>query len=173
MPGDRFEFDEHGDTFFCFLVAFYTLVLIPVTYFCWPTLDSRGKLVAFSLSLKRTDFCLPPVDTYEQGKRKCMCQPCQVKRHNLKTSTPMKKLKKFLIKGGFVLAWIVFFVMIYKLTLMETVESGFDPFVQLEIDRAASPSEIRRAYKRLSLKFHPDKGGDPKRFILISKAYAA
>ncbi|KAF5400536.1 Translocation protein SEC63 [Paragonimus heterotremus] len=153
MPGDRFEFDEHGDTFFCFLVAFYTLVLIPVTYFCWPTLDSR--------------------DTYEQGKRKCMCQPCQVKRHNLKTSTPMKKLKKFLIKGGFVLAWIVFFVMIYKLTLMETVESGFDPFVQLEIDRDASPSEIRRAYKRLSLKFHPDKGGDPKRFILISKAYAA
>ncbi|THD20799.1 Translocation protein SEC63 protein [Fasciola hepatica] len=153
MSGDRFEFDEEGDTFFCFIAAFYTIILIPVTYFFWPTLDSR--------------------DTYEQGKRKCMCQPCQLKRHCIKTSTPMKKFKKLLIKGGFALAWIVFLLLIYKLTLIETTESGFDPFMQLEIGRDASVSEIRKAYKRLSLKYHPDKGGDPKKFILISKAYAA
>lgn len=71
------------------------------------------------------------------------------------------------------MAWIVFLLLIYKLTLIETVESGFDPFMQLEISRDASMNEIRKAYKRMSLKYHPDKGGDPKKFILISKAYAA
>lgn len=153
MPGDRFEFDENGDTFFCFLASFYTIVLIPVTYFCWPSFDNR--------------------DFYDQGKRKCMCQPCQVKRHNLKSSTPLKKIKRLSVKGGFVLAWIIFLLLIYKLTLMKPVEAGFDPFAQLEISKDASLSEVRRAYKQLSVKYHPDKGGDPKRFILISKAYAA
>ncbi|KAG5455169.1 secretory subunit [Clonorchis sinensis] len=153
MAADHFEFDENGDTFLCFLVAFYTIILLPVTLFCWPTSESK--------------------DTYDQGKRKCMCQKCQVKRHYLKTSTPMKRLKKFLIKGGFLLAWSVFFLMIYKLTLIEPIEVGFDPFVLLEIDRSATTEEIRRAYKKLSLKYHPDKGGDPKRFISISKAYSA
>ncbi|CAH8643229.1 unnamed protein product [Dicrocoelium dendriticum] len=56
---------------------------------------------------------------------------------------------------------------------MKPTEAGFDPFVQLEISKDASSAEIRRAYKQLSVKYHPDKGGDPKRFILISKAYAA
>uniref|UniRef100_A0A095A3V0 Translocation protein SEC63-like protein n=1 Tax=Schistosoma haematobium TaxID=6185 RepID=A0A095A3V0_SCHHA len=37
----------------------------------------------------------------------------------------------------------------------------------------ASPKDIRSAYKKLSLLNHPDKGGDPKRFIQISKAYNA
>lgn len=82
------------------------------------------------------------------------------------------------------MAWIVFLLLIYKLTLIETTESGFDPFMQLEISRVSFPddrsyfqdasmNEIRKAYKRMSLKYHPDKGGDPKKFILISKAYAA
>ncbi|CAL8108613.1 unnamed protein product [Calicophoron daubneyi] len=153
MARDHFEFDENGDTFFCFLVAFYTIILIPVTYFFWPSFEIR--------------------ESCEQGKRKCMCQPCQVKRHHMKSSTPMKKLKKFLVKGGFALAWGVFFIMMYKLTFLEANEPGFDPFALLEIDRGATVAEIRKAYKRLSLKYHPDKGGDAKRFILISKAYSA
>ncbi|CAH8602494.1 unnamed protein product [Heterobilharzia americana] len=153
MPSDRFEFDENGDTFLCFLTAFYTLILIPLTYFCWPSFEFK--------------------DSYEQTKRKCLCQPCQVKRHHLKLSTPLKRLKKIIIKASFVAAWGIFFLLVYKLTLIEPDNSGFDPFSVLGIDRDASAKDIRSAYKKLSVLNHPDKGGDPKRFIQISKAYAA
>ncbi|KAK4468232.1 hypothetical protein MN116_008388 [Schistosoma mekongi] len=153
MPGDRFEFDESGDTFLCFLTAFYTLVLIPLTYFCWPSLEFK--------------------DSSEQTKRKCMCQPCQLKRHHLKSSTPLKRLKKIIIKGAFAAGWGVFFLLVYKLTLIEPDSSGFDPFSVLGINKDASAKDIRSAYKKLSLLNHPDKGGNPKLFIQISKAYIA
>nr|CAH8861224.1 unnamed protein product [Trichobilharzia regenti] len=153
MPGDRFEFDESGDTFLCFLTAFYTLILIPLTYLCWPSFDFK--------------------DSYEQIKRKCMCQPCQVKRHHLKSSTPLKRLKKVIIKAAFVAGWGIFFLLVYKLTLIEPDNSVFDPFSVLGISRDASAKDIRSAYKKLSVLNHPDKGGDPKRFIQISKAYTA
>ncbi|RTG87377.1 uncharacterized protein DC041_0004582 [Schistosoma bovis] len=102
-----------------------------------------------------------------------MCQPCQLKRHHIKSSTPLKRLKKIIIKAAFVAGWGIFFLLVYKLTLIEPDNSGFDPFLVLGIDKDASPKDIRSAYKKLSLLNHPDKGGDPKRFIQISKAYNA
>jgi len=42
----------------------------------------------------------------------------------------------------------------------------------LEVDPAASPDEIKRAYRKLALQHHPDKGGSPERFKDISSAYA-
>ena len=42
------------------------------------------------------------------------------------------------------------------------------------LQQGASSSEIRRAYRKLSLIYHPDKEtGDEKRFMRIAKAYAA
>ena len=39
------------------------------------------------------------------------------------------------------------------------------------LDTSASSSDIRKAYKKLLIKCHPDKGGDPKRFQEIQNAY--
>ena len=39
--------------------------------------------------------------------------------------------------------------------------------------QGASQREIKKAYRTLSLQHHPDKGGDEKTFMRISKAYAA
>lgn len=41
----------------------------------------------------------------------------------------------------------------------------------LEITKTANDSEIKKAYKRLALKYHPDKGGDSEKFKKISDAY--
>lgn len=46
-----------------------------------------------------------------------------------------------------------------------------DPWTILGVDRSASADEIKAAYRRLAKDHHPDKGGDPNRFIEIQNAY--
>mmetsp|Transcript_27876 Transcript_27876/g.64977 ORF Transcript_27876/g.64977 Transcript_27876/m.64977 type:complete len:669 (-) Transcript_27876:109-2115(-) len=53
----------------------------------------------------------------------------------------------------------------------------FDPFDILEVNHQASGQEIKKAYRKLSLIYHPDKNPDDplaaSRFIQITKAYQA
>jgi DnaJ family protein A protein 2 len=41
----------------------------------------------------------------------------------------------------------------------------------LNVPKDASAREIKNAYKKLALEHHPDKGGDPEKFKLITAAY--
>lgn len=41
----------------------------------------------------------------------------------------------------------------------------------LGVEKNSSASEIKKAYRKLAVKHHPDKGGDPDTFKEISKAY--
>jgi DnaJ-class molecular chaperone len=45
----------------------------------------------------------------------------------------------------------------------------------LEIDATATEQEIRKAYRRISLRLHPDKNPDDpqanQKFIMLTKAY--
>jgi DnaJ family protein A protein 2 len=40
----------------------------------------------------------------------------------------------------------------------------------LGIEQKATPDEIKKAYRKLAVKFHPDKGGDPEKFKEINAA---
>ena len=46
-----------------------------------------------------------------------------------------------------------------------------DPYSTLGVNRNASKDEIKKAYKKLAMKHHPDKGGDEKTFKEITTAY--
>lgn len=49
---------------------------------------------------------------------------------------------------------------------------GGDPYATLDVGPAATPEEIKRAYRRLAKRFHPDRaGGDADRFARITQAY--
>lgn len=37
MGGQTFQYDESGSTFFYFLLSFLALILIPGTWYFWPT----------------------------------------------------------------------------------------------------------------------------------------
>merc|ERR1719454_1610712 len=41
----------------------------------------------------------------------------------------------------------------------------------LEVDKNANDAEIKKAYRKLAVKHHPDKGGDQEKFKEITRAY--
>lgn len=46
-----------------------------------------------------------------------------------------------------------------------------NPYEILNIPKNANNTEIKKAYHKLAVKHHPDKGGDPEDFKRISEAY--
>lgn len=46
-----------------------------------------------------------------------------------------------------------------------------DYYSTLGINRGASADEIKRAYKKMAMKHHPDRGGDEKKFKEVEEAY--
>ena len=46
-----------------------------------------------------------------------------------------------------------------------------DYYKVLEVNKQSSLEEIKKAYKKLAVKHHPDKGGNPEHFKNISEAY--
>ena len=41
----------------------------------------------------------------------------------------------------------------------------------LDVEKTASSAEIKKSYKKLAMKHHPDKGGDPEKFKKITEAF--
>lgn len=71
---------------------------------------------------------------------------------------------------------------LFYLSYFEIVNAGsnfkrFDPYEILEITPGAEEREIKKAYRKLTLKYHPDKNPNnlqaKAKFIMIAKAYEA
>mmetsp|Transcript_12043 Transcript_12043/g.37078 ORF Transcript_12043/g.37078 Transcript_12043/m.37078 type:complete len:562 (+) Transcript_12043:494-2179(+) len=75
-----------------------------------------------------------------------------------------------------VLAWAVFLMLIRALTFDAELAS-FDPFKILGINPNAEDKDVRKAYRKLSLEYHPDKNPGNKiaeeMFMKVAKAYEA
>lgn len=151
MSKAKFTYDESGATFFYFVLSFLALILVPSTYYLWPN-EPRE----------------------DDSKADCRCNGCINKRQHLGNLYKWKRSRHRLVRAVTVIGWLVFFLIAYKCATAQHEYVNWDPFEILGIREDASPSDIKKAYRKLSLIHHPDKGGgDPDTFVKISKAYAA
>lgn len=175
MAGSKFQYDESGGTFFYFLLSFLALLVVPGTYYFWPKEPRPGKYATCPVPSSLIVRCIFSLEETRPGdKRRCHCDACGKKSNLLRTKEPWQKAKSRFIKLALIFGWIALAATAYKVAHLQHDYVNWDPFEILGIDPGSSIKEIKRAYHKLSLVYHPDKEtGDPKKFMMISKAYAA
>ena len=50
-------------------------------------------------------------------------------------------------------------------------DKTFNPYLILNIPKQYSQNDLKEQYKKFSMLTHPDKGGDPEHFNLVTKSY--
>ncbi|KAI5094313.1 translocation protein SEC63-like [Silurus meridionalis] len=151
MAGQQFQYDDSGNTFFYFLTSFVGLIVIPATYYLWPR-DQNAEQLRLK-SLRRV-----------HGR--CLW-------YRLRLMKSQQSIIPTLKKAALLFGWAVFIFLAYKVSKLDREYQEYNPFEVLSLDPGASVSEIKKQYRALSLKYHPDKGGDEVMFMKIAKAYSA
>jgi DnaJ-class molecular chaperone len=80
--------------------------------------------------------------------------------------------------SSFDFALIIILILVQNFPYVQTISNGGGKFSKkpsfydtLGVSRTADQNEIKKAYRKLALRLHPDKGGDEEMFKEISKAY--
>ena len=57
-----------------------------------------------------------------------------------------------------------------RIDYLKKINEIKDPFKMLGLDKNCTLNEAKASYKKIALKLHPDRGGDPRAFSLLTKA---
>ncbi|KAF4981344.1 hypothetical protein FZEAL_2829 [Fusarium zealandicum] len=159
-----YSYDEQGQFFPFFILTLTGLVTVPLTYtLLRPTRDQDALAPRI-----KTDFKTEHTATVE----------------SLKTT---QKRKQWRVKRAIstVVGWSVMGGMVYLIMVTQrTIPQLWNPYDLLGISESANEKQIKSHYKRLSLKFHPDKiRPDPAKnetveslndyYVELTKAYQA
>nr|GEU47272.1 DnaJ protein ERDJ2A-like [Tanacetum cinerariifolium] len=107
----------------------------------------------------------------------CQCSVCS--RSGKYRKSIFKKISNLSTWSNLtlVLLWVLMGALVYYIKTVNREIQVFDPFSILGLQHGATDSEIKKAYRRLSVQYHPDKNPDPaanKYFVeSIAKAYQA
>ncbi|KAF8334977.1 Sec63 Brl domain-containing protein [Cantharellus anzutake] len=152
-----YDYEEGAFMALYFLLTFLVIILIPLTWSLIPTL--------------RTEEI-----------ESCECSQCSDK-HRRRAATRTVSLFRIGIRGIIAsILWLIFIAIAYKLATTTTESKIYDPFAILGLAPTEDAKIIKKHYKRLSLKFHPDKvklainqtmEDVSARFVNITKAYKA
>ncbi|PVG00556.1 DnaJ-domain-containing protein [Serendipita vermifera] len=154
------QYNYDGGLAAYFLLTFLALLLIPFT-------------ISVVANLKSS----PPIEG-------CQCQECIANGDEIRRTEGSTFLKSGLNAKTLLisLGWMIFSALLYFVLTSTSINVVYDPFTILGISPSATEKEIKKFYKKLSLKFHPDtvkiaEGQTPEQaqahFIELTKAYKA
>ncbi|ORY53393.1 Sec63 Brl domain-domain-containing protein [Leucosporidium creatinivorum] len=128
------------------------------------TYDSTGQSYFFALTILLC-FLLPfTYSTLRGGSERSAARvpyPCvgwnqksdEVKKSKAGGAKGLLSFRYILLALG----WVAFAVVVQKASTIEGESVAFDPFKILGVSTSATEKEIKKHYRKMSLKFHPDK----------------
>ncbi|CBQ71446.1 related to SEC63-ER protein-translocation complex subunit [Sporisorium reilianum SRZ2] len=157
----EYKYDEEGGQFLTFVLTFLLLVLVPLTYsLLSPSRTASSKKGSWDARGQK-------IDLIRSAKKRSLLNP------------QISPKAVFVLAGWGIVAYL--FQTILN-TASNSSHAVYDPFQILGIAASATEKEIKKHYKRLSVKFHPDKlvlaEGQTKEeveghYIELTKAYKA
>ena len=153
------EYDNSA--FYYFAITLISIYLLPGTWYALSEIYKAFIASGEAGTIPRTDL--------EKEKA------AKLKRER----TGFARLQKYKFVVNLVLLVIAFSVFIYLVQLVKNdgEVNTFDPYRILGIEQGITMGEIKKAYRKLSLRYHPDKNiGDKlaeEMFMKIAKAYEA
>lgn len=160
----EYSYDEQGQFFPFFIATLAGIITIPLTY----NILKPSNDPAASAPRVKSDFRPEHADLID-GQRKAQ------KRRE-------RKLKRIVTV---IAGWIIIAFMVYLIKVTSrSINKIWNPYDILGISDSATEKQIKSHYKRMSLKFHPDKiRPDPAKnqtleslndyFVELTKAYKA
>jgi len=149
--------------------AFYFVALSFITIYLVPSWYSIIKKVNAALFASDEDIGAVSRTSAEKEK----AADLKKTRRGLKTLNS----SGFIVNFVLTVLFSIIFVWLYLSVQSNGEVNSFDPFSILGIDTAAELKEIKKAYKKKSLKFHPDKNPNnpaaEAMFMMVAKAYEA
>ncbi|BGP47243.1 secretory subunit [Rhodotorula kratochvilovae] len=152
-----YTYDTSGQSYF-FLLTVLLLVLLPFTY---ATLFGGAERAAAHVKAPCTGWNRKTAEARRAGGAKGAVGF----RHAL-----------------LAIGWLAFAVVVQRARMIEGESAAFDPFTILGVSSSATEKQIKKHYRRLSLKFHPDKlvlaenqtkEEADSHFVELTKAYKA
>ncbi|PVV05348.1 hypothetical protein BB560_000129 [Smittium megazygosporum] len=148
----QYTYDESGVTFYFYALTVLVLILIP------------------------SSFYVLRADLFSDSKADTKAKTLKIRKKPAEKKSKWRSIKYFILSGG----WLVFLLIGYNVKTAEyTLPDQWDPYAVLGLDSGATPAQIKKAFRKLSLKFHPDKVRDmvkeeaEARYIDINRANKA
>jgi len=166
MPKTNFQYDETGNTYNYVFLTFLGFILLPAT---WYFLSSGDDSADSSEDPEKKKKQLA-----SQARDTTYYQACAEKGSRLSQKNPWAKRRR-MIAGTFIaIGWCLMAWVIYQISQFDYEMANFDPYEILGVSYDASAKEIKKKYREMSLKYHPDKPtGNEKLFMKLTKAYDA
>nr|GEV29151.1 DnaJ protein ERDJ2A-like [Tanacetum cinerariifolium] len=148
------ESDENNTLFPIFIFSLLALPLVPYTIFQLYYLATKKARIA-----------------------RCQCSEC--KQTGKYHKSIFRRISNFSTYNNLtiLMLWVIMVMLAYHIKSSNHEVEIFEPFSILGLEHGATDSEIKKAYRRLSIQYHPDKNPDPEAhnyFVeYISKAYQA
>lgn len=148
------ESEENNTLFPIFIFSLLALPLVPYTIFQLYHLATKKARIA-----------------------RCQCSEC--KQTGKYHKSIFRRISNFSTYNNLtiLMLWVIMVMLAYHIKSNSHEVEIFEPFSILGLEHGATDSEIKKAYRRLSIQYHPDKNPDPEAhnyFVeYISKAYQA